>query len=72
MSNDAVAISLPEGQNATHVTNPSCPVSVRTNVPVVASHILAVLSWLADANVPPEGENTTPLMRPSCPFTVIS
>src|SRR5690349_16137802 len=55
----AEANILPSGLNATERTMPVCPLRVARSLPVVTSHSLTVLSWLAEARILPSGLNAT-------------
>ena len=63
---------FPSGLNATLVTPPICPSSVRRCLPVRTSHKRMVSSSLALASVFPSWLNATSVVLPSCPCSVQS
>src|ERR1700733_293110 len=65
-----LTIRFPSGLNATHITPPVCPLSVRVSWPVAASHTLTVWSSLPLTIRFPSGLNATLLIEPVCPLHV--
>lgn len=61
-----VTASLPSPETQQHVTDPSCPESTPTEVPLPASHNRAVPSSLTDNTRAESGVKTQSLTRSSC------
>src|SRR4029077_2212352 len=69
-SNVPETMRLPFGVNATDVTTPDSPPSVRNNRPAPASQTLTDLSVLPETSIWPSGENATAFTAPACPTNV--
>lgn len=66
------ATSRPSDRKATHCTEPVCPSSVRSSLPLSPSHNLTVPSSLPLARVRPTGSKATLVTTALCPSSVRS
>ena len=66
---DAMCCPSGSGDQATQLTSPLCPVSVRIASPVSASHSRTVSSHEPEQSRLPSGDQATPSTSPVCPLS---